>query len=99
MINALKYECSDELKINLENIEKLQNADLRINRIIQKQRENEEDTTRFTINKGILYHKTPEEEQIYLPLKTLKTLIWECHMAYGHTGAEKNYRIIKEHFY
>ena len=98
-INALKYKCSDELKMDLENIEQLQKADLRINKIIRRIRENEEDVTRFTINKGILCHKTPEGEQIYLPIKTLKILIWECHTAYGHTGAEKNYRIIKEHFY
>ena len=81
--NALKYKCSDELKMDLENIEQLQKEDLRINKIIKKIKENEEDITRFTINKGILCHKTPEGEQIYLPIKTLKTLLWECHMAYA----------------
>ena len=81
--NALKYKCSDELKMDLENIEQLQKEDLRINKIIKKIKENEEDITCFTINKGILCHKTPEGEQIYLPIKTLKTLLWECHMAYA----------------
>ena len=88
-INALKYTSSDELRMDLENIEQLQKADLRINKIIKKIKENEEDITCFTINKGILGHKTPEGEQIYLPIKTLKTLISECHRAYGHTGAKK----------
>ena len=52
------------------------------------------------MNKGILYQKTTQgEERIYLPINTLKMLIWECHIAYGHTGADKNHKIIKEHFY
>ena len=46
-----------------------------------------------------MYQKTTVGKRIYLRIKTLKTLIWECHNAYGHTGASKNYQIIKEHFY
>ena len=52
------------------------------------------------MNKGILYQKTTQgEEKKYLPIDTLKMLIWECHIAYGHTGANKSHKIIKEHFY
>ena len=52
------------------------------------------------MNKGTLYQKrTQGKERIYLPINTLKMLIWECHIAYGHTGTDKNYEIIKGHFY
>ena len=47
----------------------------------------------------MLYQKTTKEEKMYLPINTLKKLIWECHLAYVHTGADKNHKIIKEHFY
>ena len=97
-INALKHECSRELRDDLQNIQ-LQREYTRINIIIQTLRKGKEHNSRFVINKEILLNKTPEADQIYLPIKTLKTLIWECHKAYGHTGADKNHRIIREHFY
>ena len=88
-INALKYECSKELENNLKNLQQFQREDTRINQSIQSLDEG-----------GILYQKTTQgEERICLPINTLKMLIWECHIAYGHTGADKNYKIIKEHFY
>ena len=60
----------------------------------------DENSSRFKVKEGILYQKSRNgEEKIYLPIDTLKKLIWECHLAYGHTGAEKNHKIIKEHFY
>ena len=51
------------------------------------------------MNKGILYHKVLEANRIYLPMKMVETLIWECYIAYGHTGADKKHRIIMEHSY
>ena len=98
-INALRYECSRELKNNLKNIQQLQQEDERISRVIQALQKDDEDTSRFRINKGIVCQKTPEGDKIYLPIKILKTLIWDCHSAYGHTGSDKNYKIIREHFY
>ena len=98
-INALKHECSRELRDDLQNIRQLQREDTRINKIIQALKKGKEHNSRFIINKEILCKKTPEADRIYLPIKTLKTLIWECHIAYGHTGADKNHRIIREHFY
>ena len=98
-INALKYKWSSELENDLKNIHKLQREDTRVNKIIQTLEENTKQTSRFSINKGILCQKSQEGERIYLPAKILKRLIWECHMAYGHTGADKNHRIIKEYFY
>ena len=98
-INALKYEWPSELENDLKNIQILQREDMRVNRIIQTLEKDTKQASRFSINKGILCQKSIEGERIYLPIKTLKKLIWECHVAYGHTGADKNYKIIKEHFY
>ena len=72
---------------------------MQIIKIIQTLKKDKEHTSGFTIDKGILCQKTTEGKRIYLPIKMLKTLIWEFHTTYGHTGADKNHRIIKEHLY
>ena len=99
-INALKYKCSKELENNLKNVQQFQREDTRVNQTIQSLDEGEKLTSRFKMNKGILYRKTTQgEERIYLPINTIKMLIWKCRIAYGHTGADKNHKIIKDYFY
>ena len=98
-INALRYECSKELKNNLKNIQQLQQEDMRISKVIQALGKGGEYASEFRMNNGIIYQKTPEGDKIYLPIERLKTLIWECHSAYGYTGADRNHKIIREHFY
>ena len=49
---------------------------MRISKVIQALEKGGEHTSRFRINNGIIYQKTPEGDKIYLPMKTLKTLIW-----------------------
>ena len=73
-INALRYECSKELENDLKNIQ-LQREDMRISKVIQALEKGEEYTSRFRMNDGIVYQKTPEGDKIYVPIKTLKTLI------------------------
>ena len=77
----------------------MQQEDQRTNGLIQALIEGKRQNQRTTMQEGILYKETTDGRRIYLPTKTLKKLIWECHEAYGHTGPDKNYKIIKEHFY
>ena len=98
-INTLKYECSRQLENDLKNLRQIQEEDTRLNKKFKAIKAGKGNTQRFEIYEGILYRKTTERRLIYLPKKTLETLIWECHLAYGHTGADKNYKIIKEHFF
>ena len=72
---------------------------MRISKVIQALEKGGEYTSQFRMYNGIIYQKTPEGDRIFLPIKTLKTLIWEYHSAYGHTRADENHRIIREHFY
>ena len=98
-IITLKHSCSEELKNDLQNLQQLQHEDQRRNRIIQALNEENNQNHRTIMQEGILYQKTTEGKRIYLPTKILKRLTWECHRAHGHTGADKNYKIIKEHFF
>ena len=98
-INVLKYEWSSELENDLKNVQKHQREDMRVYRIIQTWEKDTKQTSYFPINKGTLCQKSREGERIYLPIKILKRLIWEFHAAYGHTGADKNHKIIKKYFY
>ena len=62
-INALRYECSRELKNDIKNIQ-LQQEDVQISRVIQALEKGREHTTRFRIKKRIIYQKTPEGDKI-----------------------------------
>ena len=98
-INTLRYKCSIQLINDLENLQQLQKEDIRINKIIKTIKEGKENVHRFELYEGILYRKIAEERIIYIPKKTLRTLLWECHYAYGHTGADENHKVIREHFF
>ena len=97
-INELKYVGSKRLKNYLQNIPQAQMEDERVQIIKRKVAREEEETTRYKIQDGILYQKARDVKKIYLHRKAIEMLIWEGHKAYGHIGADKSYKI-SEHFY
>ena len=87
-----------QLRNDLENLQ-LQKEDTRFNKIIKEIKGGKDNVHRYELYEGILYRKTTEGRIIYLPKKTPRTLIWERHFAYDHTGADKNHKIIGENFF
>lgn len=46
-----------------------------------------------------LYHCDGMAYQIYVPPELVEKIIWKSHNSYGHPGAEKTYKMLRESFY
>lgn len=97
----LMHKPSKELIRDVKNIEQLQNDDPEMKGIIKelKEKPHEATTRRYTLRNGVLCKRDPAgNDRIMLPTACLNKLATEIHEIYGHVGAKRVYRMIREEF-
>lgn len=98
-ICAIKIKLSKDIRKKLRSIDKLQYADKKLNKIIDKVINKDELICRYyKVVGGQLYRKRKGLWKLYIPESLRSTLIAEIHEIYGHLGAKKLLALLQEDF-
>ena len=80
----------------------MQRSDIKLGKIIEileASLDDSEYSQYFQIHQGILFKKVEGGEQdwrLVVPDGLVDTVVWECHISYGHFGARKCVNVLKE---
>lgn len=96
IINALAYEWTPEIKNSVRNIPQQLKEDKRVQQLKHEITCNVDECARFKIIDNTLYHFSGTDYRIYVSTGPIKMLIKECHISYGHPGAEKTNKVLRE---
>lgn len=98
IIAPLAKEVDENLIEDLKYLKQYQQQDRRIKEIMNS--EGIRNSKTLVIIDEILYHKEPGgSPKAFIPESLLKPLIEACHEAYGHVGAAKCNKLLREGFY
>ncbi|XP_033229754.1 uncharacterized protein LOC117181303 [Belonocnema kinseyi] len=89
IINALNYNWIQEMEQLIREIPAKQREDKKLKLFKQEIESEPERRARFKIINDNIYHFDGTTCRILITKEILQNLIWECHAAYGHPGAEK----------